>query len=157
MLRANNMTFEKLTYSRTKCNNYLYFSFDAELFDVEELTNELQLIPTTVRIKKEPVPKSTSWMYRIDAGADIDLEIHLDKLIDIFENKVDEINRLKEKLKLKTRLQFVIYIDIHPDSSIPYFGLNKRTIDFLSKTGTEVDFDLYKADTIGLLNNLNEK
>jgi hypothetical protein len=151
------MTYEKLTYSGTQCNNYLYFSFDADFFDVDDVTNELQLVPTSVMIKKEPVPKSTSWMYRIDAGADIDLEIHLDKLIDIFESKVDKINRLKEKLKLKTRLQFVIYIDIYPDASTPYFGLNKRTIDFLSQTGTEVDFDLYKADTIGLLNNLDEE
>jgi hypothetical protein len=50
----------------------------------------------------------------------------------------------------------VIDIDINPDSSTPYFGLNKRTIDFLGRTKTEVDFDLYKADTIGLLNNLKE-
>lgn len=86
------MTYEKLTYSGTQCNNYLYFSFDADFFDVDDVTNELQLVPTSVMIKKEPVPKSTSWMYRIDAGADIDLEIHLDKLIDIFESKVDKIN-----------------------------------------------------------------
>ncbi len=151
------MTYEKLTYSGVQCNNYLYFSFDAVFFDVDIVTNELQLVPTNVMIKEEPVPKSTSWMYRIDAGVDIGLEIYLNKLIEIFENKVDEINRLKEKLKLETRLQFVLDIDIHPDSSTPYFGLNKRTIDFLSKTGTEVDFDLYKADTIGLLDNLEEK
>jgi hypothetical protein len=93
-------------------------------------------------IKKDPVPKSTSWKYRIDAGSDIDLEIHLEKLIGIFENKIDEIILLKEKLKLETRLQFVIDIDINPDSSTPYFGLNKRTIDFLGRTKTEVDFDL---------------
>jgi hypothetical protein len=97
------------------------------------------------------VPKSTSWKYQINAGQDIDLETHLEKLIDIFESKLDTISTLKEQLQLETRLQFVIDIDINPDSSTPYFGLNKRTIDFLSKTGTEVDFDLYKADTIGLL------
>jgi len=150
------MTYQKLTYSGTECNNYLYFSFDAEFFDVDVLTRELKLEPTSVMVKKNPVPKSTSWMYRIDAGNDIDLETHLEKLIDIFENKVEEINRLKVKLKLDTRLQFVIDIDINPDSSTPYFGLNKRTINFLGKTGTEVDFDLYKADTIGLLNNFYE-
>lgn len=143
------MTYQKLTYNATECKNYLYFSFDAEFFDTDIVTNELKLEPTSVMIKKDPIPKSTSWKYRIDAGSDIDLEIHLEKLIDIFENKIDKIKLLKEKLKLETRLQFVIDIDINPDSSTPYFGLNKRTIDFLGRTGTEVDFDLYKADTIG--------
>jgi hypothetical protein len=145
------MTHQKPTYSGTTCNNYLYFAFDADLFDTDIVTNELGLEPTSVMIKKDPVPKSTSWKYQINAGQDIDLETHLEKLIDIFESKLDTISTLKEQLQLETRLQFVIDIDINPDSSTPYFGLNKRTIDFLSKTGTEVDFDLYKADTIGLL------
>ena len=73
------------------------------------------------------------------------METPLAKLIDQFESKIEIINRLKNQLKLTTRLQFVINIDIDPDSSTPYFGLNKRAIDFLSRTGTEVDFDVYKA------------
>ncbi len=149
------MTYQKLTYSGKECNNYLYFAFDAEFFDTNRVTQELNLEPTKVMIKKDPVPKSTTWKYQIDAGSDIDLEIHLERLLDIFESKVDEINGLKERLKLETRLQFVIDIDIDPDASTPYFGLNKRTIDFLGRTGTTVDFDLYKADTIGLLKNLD--
>jgi|TARA_B110000908_G_C10059982_1_gene360154 hypothetical protein len=143
--------YEKLTYSGNECNNYLYFSFDAEYFDTEKVTEELNIEPTSVMIKKEPVPKSTAWKYQIDAGNEIDLETYLAKLIDIFQPKVGIINRLKENYNLTTRIQFVIDIDINPESSTPYFRLNKRTIDFLNKTGTEVDFDLYKADTIGLL------
>lgn len=147
------MTYQKLTYSGTECNNYLYFSFDGEYFDVDIITNLLKIKPTSVMIKKDPIPKSTSWKYRFDAGCEIDLESYIEKLIEIFETKVDEINQLKESLELETRLMLVIDIDINPDSSTPYFGLNKRTIDFLSKTKTEVHFDLYKADTIGLLKN----
>ena len=145
--------YKKLTYSGTECNNYLYFSFDAEYFDTKKITEELNIEPTSVMIKKEPVPKSTAWKYKIDAGNEIDLETYLEKLIDIFEAKTQIINILKEKYNLTTRIQFVIDIDINPESSTPYFGLNKRTIEFLAKTGTEVDFDLYKSDTIGLLSN----
>ena len=143
---------QKITYSGNECNNYLYFSFDAEYFDTEEITKELNIQPTYLMIKKEPVPKSTAWIYQINAGSEIDLEKYLEKLIDIFETKIDIINQLKDKLNLTTRIQFVIDIDINPDASTPYFGLNKRTIDFLGKTETVVDFDLFKADTIGLLN-----
>ncbi len=50
--------YEKLTYSGNECKNYLYFSFDAEYFDTEKITEELNIQPTSVMIKKEPVPKS---------------------------------------------------------------------------------------------------
>ena len=147
------MTYEKLTYSGTDCNNYVYFSFDSDFFDTDMVTKELGLEPTSLMIKKDPVPKSTAWKYKIEVGNEIDLETPLEKLIDIFEPKIEVINQLKSDLNLETRLQFVIDIDINPEASTPYFGLNKRTIDFLSKTNSEVDFDLYKADTIGLLEN----
>ena len=148
--------YEKFTYSGNECNNYLYFSFDAEYFDTEKITYELDIEPTSVMIKKEPFPKSTAWKYQIDAGNEIDLEKYLKELIDIFEPKAESINRLKNKYDLTTRIQFVIDIDINPESSTPYFGLNKKAIDFLAKTGTEVDFDLYKADTIGILQKVDE-
>ncbi|MCC7522133.1 MAG: DUF4279 domain-containing protein [Flavobacteriaceae bacterium] len=145
--------WQKLTYSGKECDNYLYFSFDAEYFDTKKITEELNIEPTSVMIKKEPVPKSTAWKYQLDAGSEIDLKKYLAKLIDVFEPKIDIINGLKEKYNLTTRIQFVIDIDINPETSTPYFGFNKRVIDFLAKTGSEVDFDLYKADTIGLLDN----
>jgi hypothetical protein len=129
----------------------LYFSFDADEFNPEQITNELKIQPTSVKIKKEPIPKSTWWKFKIDVGSEIDLETPLEKLIDIFEPKIRKINALKKKYELETRLQFVIDIDINPEVSTPYFGLNKRTINFLNQTKTEVDFDLYKADTIGII------
>ena len=33
--------YKKLTHSGTECNNYLYFSFDAEYFDTKEITEKL--------------------------------------------------------------------------------------------------------------------
>ena len=150
------MTYEKLTYSGTECNNYLYFSFNAEYFDTEVITAALRIQPTAVKVKKAPVPKSTSWQYRIDVGNDINLETPLENLVSIFEPKIEDIKQLKKKLNLKTYLQFVIDIDIDPDSSTPYFGFNYRVINFLKETETEVDFDLYKVDTIGLLENFEK-
>ena len=133
-----------------RCESGLYY------FDTEKVTAELNIEPTSVMIKKEALPKSTAWKYKIVAGSKMDLESYLQKLIDIFEPKSKIINQLKEKYHLTTRIQFVIDIDINPESSTPYFGLNKRVVDFLAKTGTEVDFDLYKSDTIGLLKKLDK-
>lgn len=145
------MELKKLTYSGTKCNNYLYFAFYGDEFNAERITAELNVKPTSVKIKNEPIPKATSWNFQINVGEEIDLETPLGKLIDIFEPKIKEINLLKEKYKLETQLQFVIDIDINPEASTPYFGLNKRIINFLNQTETEVDYDLYKADTIGII------
>jgi hypothetical protein len=143
--------YEKITYSGTECNNYIYFSFNSEYFDTEIISKTLKIEPTSVRLKKEPVPKSTSWEFRIDVGGDIDLEKPLHDLIEIFEPKIIQINELKENLNLSTIIYFVIDIDINPNASTPYFGLDNRAIEFLFKTKTEVHYDLYKADTIGLL------
>ncbi|MBD3635714.1 MAG: DUF4279 domain-containing protein [Crocinitomicaceae bacterium] len=126
-------------------------AFDADVFDTELVTQELGIEPTDLMIKKNPAPKRTSWKYKLVAGKDLDLEAYLEKLLDIFEPKIDLINDLKKRLNLETRLQFVIDIDINPETSTPYIGLNKRAIRFLNLTETEVDFDVYKADTIGLL------
>ncbi len=146
------MTFEKITYGGTECKNYLYFVFRSDYFDTDEVTAQLGVVPTSVIIKKDPFPKSTSWIYGINVGNNIDLETPLKKIVMMFEGKTEQINRIKKELGLETLLQFVIDVDINPEASTPYFGLNKRTIDFLAKTETEVDFDIYKADTIGLFN-----
>lgn len=145
------MTEKKLTYSGTRCNNYIYFSFVATVFDTEMVTKKMGITPTSLMIKSHPVPKSTAWKYKIEAGESLDLETTLETLINMFEKKVEVINQLKKEYNLNTKLQIVIDIDINPEASTPYFGLNKRTVDFLGNTKTEVDFDLYKVDTIGLL------
>lgn len=145
------MAYQKLTYSGTECSSYVYFTFYADIFDTERVTNEMGIEPTSVMIKSDPVPKSTGWKYKIEAENQVDLDTPLEKLLDVLEPKIEIINRLKKELKLETRIWFVVDIDIDPEVSTPYFGINKRTIKFISETETEVDYDLYKADTIGLL------
>ncbi|MFD0962691.1 hypothetical protein [Pseudofulvibacter geojedonensis] len=46
-----------------ECNSYVYFSFDAEYFDV--VTELMGVKPTSFKIKREPVPKFTTWEYKI--------------------------------------------------------------------------------------------
>lgn len=147
------MEFKKLTYSGTKCNNYLYFAFYGDEFNPERITAKLDINPTSVKIKNDPIPISTSWKFQCNVGEEIDLVTPLEELIDIFEPKIQEIKLLKEEYKIETRLQFVIDIDINPKVSTPYFRLNKKIINFLNQTETEVDYDLYKADTIGIFQN----
>ena len=149
LLRSQNDYYRKM--KKTKCNNYLYFTLYGDYFDTNIITKKLNLKPTDTKTKKDSVPKKTSWEYKIQVGDNVNLKKPLEILISTFAPLIKDINELKADLNLKSRLQFVIYIDIDPDASSPFFGFNKNTIDFLHRTGTEVDFDLYKADTIGLL------
>lgn len=96
------------------------------------------------------MPKTTSWKYIQEADA-IDIKSFIQQLVGIFEANVEIINQLKRELFLDTRLQFVIQIDINPALSTPYFGLDKRTISFLGRTNTVVDFDIYKRDSQGII------
>ncbi|HCS21890.1 MAG TPA: hypothetical protein DIW47_15255 [Bacteroidetes bacterium] len=148
------MAYEKLTYGGSEEKSYLYFAFRADTFDTEAISTELGIQPTSVMIKKDPVPKSTAWKFKIMADFAYDLETPLQNLVGVFESKIEAINLLKQRLNLETQLVFVIYIDIDPEVSTPYFPMDKRVIDFLHKTQTTVDFDIYKADTIGLLEKL---
>ena len=137
------MGFEKLTYSGTECNNYVYFAFDADYFDVKQVTDRLKIEPTSVMLKKDPRPKKTSWSYKIVAGNKIDMRDEISELVELFYPLIPEIIELKHELILRTRLQFVLDIDIDPDASTPCFAFDEKTSIFIGQTKTMVDFDLY--------------
>lgn len=143
--------WQKLTYSDIEVNNYVYFAFDAEIFDVSKVTEELGIEPTKVMIKGNPIPKSTSWKFEIKGGNDIFVEKIAKKLIQVFEPKIDIINTIKEKYNLTTRLEHVIHVDVNPNASTPIIGIDIEMLDFLHRTNTKVDYDIYKADSSGIM------
>jgi len=112
--------------------SYIYFAFDGEEFDIEEISKSLRLEPTSTLVKKDPIPKKTSWKYKITSDCNVDLETTTNSVVSVFVNKIDLINELKRKLNLNTRLQFVIYINTNPEEPTPYFPLEKEVIDFLA-------------------------
>lgn len=136
---------EKLNHNEVG-HGYLYFAFKGDYFDANTITELLQIQPTSVKVKNNPIPKSTTWNYQIEIGSAIDFETYIHNLLNIFESRIERINQLKNELQLTTILQFVIEIDINPNISTPYFGLNQRAINFLCQTATEVDYDLYKVE-----------
>jgi len=77
-------------------------------------------------------------------------------LVNFLFPQINTILELKRNLKLSTRLQFVFDVDIDPNKSTPYFGFDKRTVQFLAQTESTADFDIYKCDTIGLISKLND-
>ena len=148
------MTFEKLTYRAGTSNSYLYFGFYGDFDEIDLITKELNLEPTRAKSKGSPIPKKSYWSFHIDAKHQEDLRDEIDELVDLFMPKCDAIISIKKKVNAKTRLVFVLDVDINPKESTPCFTLSERTIEFLARTKSMVDFDLYKVDSIGVFDKL---
>ncbi len=143
--------FQKITYSGTSCNSYIYFQFFGDSLDEDLISRSIGGMPTKVLVQGDPFPVCSRWMYQVDAGDDPLMEPYLNQILDLFEDKVEMIVHLKQEWGLNTELMFVLDIDIDPDASTPAFPLDSRVIRFLAATGTEVDFDLYKVDSLGVI------
>jgi hypothetical protein len=63
------------------------------------------------------------------------------------ENKIDTINGLKKEFGLESVLEMVLYVDTNPNETTPTIGHDFNTIDFLYKTRTKTDVDIYKFDS----------
>ena len=76
-------------------------------------------------------------------GRDLPSDVIVEKL----KGKEAIINKIKEEQGLSTRLQYVIYVDINKEKSTPYLGFDEKIIEFLYKTNSETDFDIYRVDS----------
>jgi len=142
---------QKLTYTGSVTNSYVYFVLYGDSFDPQIVTDVLKTVPTSTKTKTGPIPKYSSWTFKFEAGTELDLAAHLDKIITLLKPRIALINKLKKEYCLESRITFKVDVEINPDESTPYFPLNHEAISFLYLTGTSVDFDLHKTDQTNLL------
>jgi hypothetical protein len=142
------------------CNSYVYFALTGDNFDTDEVTNRLGITPTDSwrkgdKGKYKPIIEFASWKLSTDKGQEY---ILIDKLVDeiiskLFD-KIEIINDLKRQFQLNSVLEIVLYIDTNEDSSTPALGHDLRTIEFLYRTGTTTDVDIYRFNSA--INETNE-
>jgi len=134
-------------------NSYVYFALNGEDFDPSIVTRTIGIEPTEHFRKGDkgrynPSLKHSCW--KLSTGKGIE-PIHLDNLVseivDQLYNKIEVINKLKKELKLTSVLEIVMDIDINPDQSTPALGHDLKTIEFLYKTKTTTDIDIYRFDS----------
>ena len=139
---------QKLTYAGKKSNSYVYFALSSDVdFNPELVTEALELQPTSIKRKADPIPKKASWKLQRTVGASPNLKTASKEIIGLLQPKVEIIKSLRKTYNLNAHLIFKIDIDVHPEVSTPYFPLDVETINFLHRTMTEVDFDIYKVDS----------
>ncbi|RYD83309.1 MAG: DUF4279 domain-containing protein [Sphingobacteriales bacterium] len=139
-----------------KSNSYVYFALQGDDFDPEEISKALDINPSDSYRKNEngkypspPFRKHTLWKWSTEKGKEpILIDNLVTEVIDKFKGKEYIINELKAKFNLWSVLEIVLYIDINEEISTPALGHDLETIEFLYKTQTVTDVDIYRYNSL---------
>ena len=127
----------------------VYFAFQGDNFNPNEITKLLGINPTKVRLKNElpsgKLPKFSSWIFSSENIVDevIDIYEMTTSLVKTLESKVDIINEIRQKLNVTTHLEVILSFSTNEEISTPAIGFDTATIDFLAKVGAFIDIDTY--------------
>ncbi len=136
-----------------KSNSYIYFALKGGDFDPEIVTNMLGIKPTVTWRKGDkgiynPKMKYSCWELSTEKGKEsIFLDNLVTEIVEQLYDKIEIINKLKRDLDLTSVLEIVMDIDTNEEQSTPAFGHDLRTIEFLYKTKTTTDVDIYRYDS----------
>lgn len=139
--------------SKNKFNTYVYFSLVGDNFSPDKITAELAIKPTDswqtgAKGKYKKALAFSCWQLSTEKGKEyLDIDKLVSEIIHQLKDKIEIINELKQKYQLDSVLQIVLDIDMNPDQSTPYLGHDLETIDFLFKTKTKTDVDIYRFDS----------
>lgn len=132
--------------------SYVYFALVGDEFDPSIATDLLGISPTeSWKCGDYGVygqRKNSCWKLSTGRGIEaIEIDKLVTSIINQLRDKVDQINTLKKKYNLTSILEIVLDIDINPESSTPALGYDVDTIEFLYKTKTTTDVDIYRYDS----------
>ncbi len=134
-------------------NSYVYFALKGDSFDTDEVTNRLGIKPTDSWRKGDKgfyksAVEFAMWRLSTDKGKEyIQIDNLVDEIVSQLYDKIEIINDLKKQFKLDSVLEIVLYIDTNEDNSTPALGHDLKTIEFLYKTNTTTDIDIYRFNS----------
>ena len=132
-----------------KTHLYAYIDFrgkdDIDDFPVEAVTEMLGVQPTTILRKGERINdvhtrSFTSWQYKSEVLETLDVDDVLLPILNIFQDKTDTINRLKEELNLNVQIELVITMI---DGYTPGLVISPEFSRFASAINAFIDIDMY--------------
>lgn len=115
-------------------------------FDVQEITNELGIVPTKTWNKGENIRKTerrysfTNWEYRIGPLYTLSTDAAMERLERLFSKKANKLCELKRKYNLNIGIEVVVYIRQNEPPGIVF---EPRFIKFVNQIGATIDIDLY--------------
>lgn len=136
-------------------NSRVYFALKGENLKPAEITVRLGIEPTTTWQKGDKGQytsqlKFSSWQLETEEGKE---PLWIDQLVTAviakLEDRAETILQLKQEFGLESVLAIVLYVDVNEDESTPALGHDLRTINFLYRTQTRTDVDIYRYDSRG--------
>lgn len=91
-------------------------------------------------IRKDLYRKETYWELGTKYEESLNINDQIDKVIDLIQDKKDQVRRLMREYNLEYKFEVVINIE---NNAKPAMYLNKDTIKFIYDLGAEIDFNLY--------------
>lgn len=134
-------------------NSYVYFALSGEDFDPEEISDRIGIKPTESwrkgdKGKYKPCLEFSCWKLATKKGKEyFEINKLVNEIVTILFDKIDLINEIKNEFHLDSVFEIVMDIDINPDESTPSLGHNLKTLEFLFRTGTRTDVDIYRFDS----------
>jgi len=119
----------------------------ADNVDPDEITRRLGIIPTSTRMRDEFPPQSIAAgvarnLWRIEVREDdcIALSIVSDKLLAIFDGKLEILKTICNDYNLKVSIEVVIHMK---DGDSPEVVLHGDIISLAASINAEIGFDIY--------------
>lgn len=144
------LDFKKM---KEKNGTYVYFALHGDVFDPDLITNKLDIVPTEKwskgnKGKYKSAHTFSYWQLATTKGEEyIIVDRLVDEIINQLFNKIELINELKEQYNLESVLEIVLYIDMNEEQSTPALGHDLKTIEFLYRTQTRTDVDIYRFNS----------
>ena len=134
-----------------KTNLYAYICFvgndDIDDFPTEVVTEMLGVEPTAIlrmgdRIndKRTRSRSFTSWEYKSEVLETLEVDDVLLPILNVFQDKTDTINQIKEKFNLNAIIRLVITMI---DGRTPGFVISPEFSKFASSINAFIDIDMY--------------
>jgi hypothetical protein len=142
-------------------NSYVYFALKGDDFNPDILTERIGLTPTKICSKGDPIGKSgnkikfSGWYFYSEKSDNLFVNKLVEDVVEKLFSKIEVINSFKNEFKLNSILEIVLYIDCNDEISTPVIGHDSKTIEFLCKTNTETDVDIYRFNSFTTRNDLN--
>ncbi len=136
-----------------KVNSYVYFALTGEYFDLQNVTARIGISPTESwnkgdKGKYKANLEYSCWKLSTDKRIEnLMIDSLVEEIIDQLFDKIEIINELKSQFKLDSIIEIVMYIDINEEKPTPAFGQDLRTIEFLHRTKTITDVDIYRFNS----------
>lgn len=142
-------------------NTYVYFALTGADFDLQNVTQRIGVHPTQKwnkgdkGIYKKALEYSCWKLATNKEEKCILIGSLVDEVINKLFDKIEIINELKNQYNLDSVLEIVMYINTNEEQVIPALSYSLKSIEFLHRTQTITDVDIYRFNSIPIETHYN--